>query len=343
MIKKIAINGFGRIGRVLFKQIINDNRYEIKIINDPASTEMMSYLLKHDTTLGTMDMHNEVETGCDFIAVNGKHIHITHEIAPDSLSWGKHDIDVVIDCSGAYLTKIKAQKHLDAGAKKVILSAPAGHEIPTVVYGVNTEILTPDDRIISAASCSTNALAPMVQALSRYANILAGNMLTVHGYTASQVLVDNAQKNNDFRRSRAAACNIIPTSAEAATAVGRVIPSLNGKLYGSAVRVPVQAGCYINFIAEIQRKNATIEELNDVMKSASSEFFGYTEEELVSSDIIGIRYASLFDATQTEVCRTSQNTFQTKLSAWFDNESSFVSQIIRCLSIDPSKINKTIY
>ncbi|MGD9808141.1 MAG: type I glyceraldehyde-3-phosphate dehydrogenase [Deferribacterales bacterium] len=341
MNKKIAINGFGRIGRVLFKQIINDDRYEVKIINDPATTEMMVYLLKHDSTLGTMDMQNELKTGCDFIDVHGQHIHTTHEIEPDNLLWGKYDIDIVIDCSGTYLSKEKAQKHLDAGAKKVILSAPAGHDIPTVVYGVNTEILTSDDRIISAASCSTNALAPMVKALSQYANILAGNMLTVHGYTASQVLVDNAQKNNDFRRSRAAACNIIPTSAEAATAVGRVIPSLDGKLHGSAVRVPVQAGCYINFIAEIERKNVSAKELNNVMKSASSDFFGYTEEELVSSDIIGIRYASLFDATQTEVCRTSQNTFQIKLSAWFDNESSFVSQIIRCLSIDALRIDKT--
>jgi len=333
MSKKIAINGLGRVGRIFFKQLFENPDYDIQVINDPAPPKIMAYLLKYDSTLGAYSLADTVRYDDDYLEVRGKRIRFTNELDADALPWKEFEIDVVVDCSGAYLSREKSQKHLNAGAKKVLLSAPAGKDIPTVVYGVNTEILKTRDHIVSAASCSTNALAPMVQVLNQFAPILAGTMTVVHGYTATQMLVDNAQKNNNLRRSRAAAVNFIPTTAEAATAVGQVIPSLNGKLMGSAIRAPLQAGCFVNFVAEIQKDDVTVEALNQTMKSASSEVFGYTEEELVSSDIIGIRYASLFDATQTMVCRTSNHTFQVRLATWFDNESSFVSQMIRCLSI----------
>ncbi|MDD2463361.1 MAG: glyceraldehyde 3-phosphate dehydrogenase NAD-binding domain-containing protein [Desulfobulbus sp.] len=331
--RKIAINGFGRVGRILFRQIFGNPDYDIQVINDPASPEMMAYLLKYDSTLGTYAMADTVTYGDSFLAVGEKRISVTHVLDADKLPWSEYGIDVVVDCSGAYLSREKSRKHLDAGAGKVLLSAPAGTDVPAVVYGVNTEILTPEERIVSAASCSTNALGPMVQALNHYAPILGGTMTVVHGYTATQMLVDNGQKKNNLRRSRAAANNLIPTTAEAATAVGRVIPELNGKLMGAAVRVPVQAGCYIILVAEIQKDEVTTKQINQTMRAASSEVFGYTEEEFVSSDIIGLRCASLFDATQTMVCRTSDRTFQVRLAAWFDNESSFVSQMTRCLSL----------
>ncbi len=333
MSKKIAINGFGRIGRILFRQIFDNPAYEIQVINDPASPEMMAYLLKYDSTLGTHAMADTIKFGESFLEVGGKRIQITRVLDADRLPWREYGIDVVVDCSGAYLSREQSQKHIDAGAGRVLLSAPGGADVPAVVYGVNTDILTPEDRIVSAASCSTNALGPMVQALKHYAPILAGTMTVVHGYTATQMLVDGAQKKNNLRRSRAAANNLIPTIAEAATAVGQVIPELNGKLMGAAVRVPVQCGCYIVLVAEIQKDEVTVAQLNHTMKSASSEVFGYTEEEFVSSDIIGIHYASLFDATQTMACRTSPHTFQVRLATWFDNESSFVSQMTRCLSL----------
>lgn len=330
---KIAMNGFGRIGRIFFKQLFGDERYDIAVINDPAPPEMMAYLLKYDSTLGTYNLADTIRYGDGYLEVQGKRIHVTNEMDATALPWKTCAIDIVVDCSGAYLSRKKAQQHVQAGARKVLLSAPAGTDVPAVVYGVNTELITDQEQIVSAASCSTNALAPMVQVLHHYAPILAGTMTVVHGYTSTQMLVDNAQKKNNLRRSRAAANNLIPTTAEAATAVGRVIPELNGKLIGAAVRVPVQAGCYIILVAEIQKDEVTVAQLNQTMQSAASEVFGYTEEELVSSDIIGLRCASLFDATQTMVCRTSAHTFQVRLATWFDNESSFVSQMVRCLGV----------
>ncbi|MBM9616369.1 type I glyceraldehyde-3-phosphate dehydrogenase [Desulfobulbus rhabdoformis] len=335
MSTKIAINGFGRIGRIFFKQVFSNPDYEIQVINDPATPEMMAYLLKYDSTLGTYDLADTIQHGDSSIEVGGRRIPVTHVMNADQerLPWGAHGVEVVVDCSGAYLSREKAQKHLDAGAEKVLISFPGGEGVPTIVYGVNSDILKPEDRIISAASCSTNGLAPMVQALHQYAPILSGTMTVVHGYTSTQMLVDNAQRKNNLRRSRAAANNVIPTTAEAAVAVGLVIPELNGKLMGSAVRVPIPAGCFINFVAEIQIDDVTGAQINAAMKAASSEVFGYTEEEYVSSDIVGMRYASLFDATQTMVCRTSEHTFQVRCATWFDNESSFVSQMVRCLHL----------
>ncbi len=331
--KNIAINGFGRIGRIFFRQVFENPDFDIRIINDPAPPEMMAYLLKYDSTLGNYRLSETVKHGNSFIEVGGKRIPATSEMDADKLPWGEYDIDVVLESSGAYLSRERSQKHLAAGAHRVLISAPAGPDVPAIVYSVNNDFLRPEDRIVSAASCSTNALGPMVKALLGYAPILSGTMTVVHGYTATQTLIENAQKQNNLRRSRAAAVNMIPTVSEAATAVGRVIPELDGKLMGSAVRVPVQAGCYIVLVAEIQKDDVTVEQLNQTMKAASSEVFGYTEEELVSSDIVGLRRASLFDATQTMICRTSPHTFQIRIATWFDNESSFVSQVVRCVSL----------
>lgn len=327
----IAINGFGRIGRMVFRQLIENDMVNIAAINDLAAPEMLAYLLKYDTTQGIFPLSESIEYGENYISVNHKKITVINQ--PDICDniWNNLKVNVVIDCSGAYLSKEKAMKHIQAGAKKVLLSAPAGPDVPTVVFGVNENILKPEDQIISAASCSTNALAPMVQVLDKYAEILSGTMTVIHGFTATQMLVDSPQKKGNLRRSRAASSNIIPTTAEAAKAVGLVIPSLNGKLAGSAVRVPVTAGCFINFVAEIKKKSVSADELNQVMKEASSEVFGYTEEEFVSSDIIGISQASIFDATQTIVNQTSDCTYQVRMAAWFDNENSFASQMVRCL------------
>lgn len=328
---KIVINGFGRIGRLAFRQIFESPEFEVTAINDITDSDMLAYLLKYDTTQGTYRYADCIEAGSNYISVNGKKINVYNEIDSLNLPWKQLGIDVVVDCSGAYLSKEKAQKHIDAGAKMVILSAPAGVDIPTVVYDVNQHILLPEHNIISAASCSTNALAPVVKTLNDYAPIQSGIMTVVHGFTGTQMLVDRAQKKSNYRRSRAAASNIVPTTAEAAKAVGVVIPELNGKLIGSAVRVPVPTGCYITFTAVVSGKNISAESVNKVMKDASSESFGYTEEEYVSSDIIGNTYASIFDATQTLVSRIHPDEYQVRVSAWFDNENSFASQMVRTL------------
>lgn len=326
----VAINGFGRIGRMVFRQLLEDERIAIPVINDLASPEMIAYLLKYDTTQGTYRDADSVTFGDDFITVNDRQIKILNKPDIADMSWDSFGVPIVIDCSGAYLSKDKAAKHIKSGAKKVLLSAPAGNEIPTIVYGINESILKPEDTIISAASCSTNALAPMVSSLNKYAEILSGTMTVIHGFTATQMLVDGPQRKGNLRRSRAASSNIIPTTAEAAKAVGLVIPELNGKLVGSAVRVPVTAGCFINFVAEVKKDFVSVEEVNKAMKESSSEVFGYTEEEYVSSDIVGMKYASLFDATQTIVNQTSKNTYQIRIATWFDNENSFASQMVRC-------------
>ncbi|MEN3006015.1 type I glyceraldehyde-3-phosphate dehydrogenase [Dehalobacterium formicoaceticum] len=326
---KIAINGFGRLGRLAFRQLFDADGYEIVAVNDLTEPEMLAYLLKYDTTQGTYKYTDNVKAEGNCLLVNGKSIQAFSEAKASDLPWKQLDVDIVLECSGAYLSRSKAQAHIDAGAKKVILSAPAGTNIPTVVYGVNEQILKPGDTIISAASCSTNALAPMVKALNAYAPIQSGIMTVVHGFTNTQMLLDAPQQKGNFRRSRAASTNIIPTTAEAAKAVGGVIPELNGKLTGSAVRVPVPVGCYLTFVAVVQGTDITEEKINTAMMKASSEWFGYTEEEYVSSDIVGMTYASLFDATQTLVIKINENEYQVRVAAWFDNENSFVSQMVR--------------
>lgn len=326
---KVAINGFGRIGRLAFRKLFEMDGYEVVAINDLTTPEMLAYLLKYDSVQGTYQYANTMEIEEDYIVVSGKRIRVFKEADASKLPWGLLDVDVVLECTGAYLSKEKSQAHINAGAKKVVISAPAGTDIPTIVYGINDSVLTPEDKIISAASCSTNALAPMVKALNDYTPILSGIMTVVHGYTATQMLQDSPQKKGNFRRSRAAAVNIIPTTAEAATAVGRVIPELAGKLTGSAIRVPVPVGCMITFVAVVSGNNITAEKVNATMKASASDIFGYTEEEYVSSDIVGITYASLFDATQTLVCKVKDNEYEIRVAAWFDNENSFVSQMVR--------------
>lgn len=331
MATKIAINGFGRIGRLAFRQIFDSPELEVTAVNDITESDMLAYLLKYDTTQGTYRYADCIEAGSNYIMVNGKKINVYNETEAEKLPWKQLGIDVVVDCSGAYLSKEKAQKHIKAGSKMVLLSAPAGPDIPTVVYGVNQHILLSVNNIISAASCSTNALAPVVKTLNAYAPIQSGIMTVVHGFTGTQMLVDGPQKRGNYRRSRAASSNIVPTTAEAAKAVGVVIPELSGKLIGSAVRVPVPIGCYITFTAVVYGKDISADTINKAMKDASSESFGYTEEEYVSSDIIGNTYASIFDATQTLVIQTHPDEYQIRVSAWFDNENSFASQMVRTL------------
>jgi glyceraldehyde 3-phosphate dehydrogenase len=333
MTVNIAINGFGRIGRQVFRQIFRDTNFNITVINDISSPKMIAYLLKYDTTQGSFPDIEDIFHRADFISVNGRKFSILNKPNVSDISWAEHSVDIVVDCSGAYLSKEKAAAHLRSGAKKVLLSAPAGEDVPTIVYGVNEHILKPESTIISAASCSTNALALMVKVLHEYAPILSGMMTVVHGFTANQMLVDNPHRKGDLRRSRAAGANIIPTTAEAAKATGMVIPELKGKLAGSAFRVPVLAGCIVNFVAQVQGRGITEKTVNKVMKESSSDVFGYTEEEIVSSDIIGTRFASLFDATQTIVNQTGFDSSQVRLATWFDNESSYASQMVRCLSL----------
>lgn len=331
MTVRMAINGFGRIGRMAFRQLFLLEEFEIAAINDITPPDLSAYLLKFDTTQGKFNMADFVDSGEDYISVNDIKIPFFQEQDASKLPWGDLNIDIVLECSGAYLSREKSQTHLHAGAKHVVISAPAGTDIPTIVYGVNEITLSHEDKIISGASCSTNALAPMVKILNDYAPIQSGMMLVVHGYTSTQMLQDNAQKKGNFRRSRAAADNIIPTTAEAANAVGRVIPELNGKLIGSAVRVPVPVGCLITFTAVVTGSEVTADAINKTMQSSASQIFGYTEEEYVSSDIVGNSFAAIFDPSQTLVSKINDHEYQVRVSAWFDNENSFVSQLIRLL------------
>ena len=326
---KIAINGFGRVGRLMFRQLFDLCGFEIAAINDLATPEMLAYLLKYDSNQGTYKHAETVEYDEHNIMVKGVKTPLLRESDAGKLPWATLEVDIVLECSGVYLSREKLQKHIDAGAKKVLVSASVGNDVPTIVFGVNENTLTLADDIISAASCSTNALAPMVKALNDYAPVLSGIMYVVHGYTPSQVLQDGPQRKGKLRSSRAAAVNIIPANTMAAAAIGSVIPSLKGKLIGSAVRVPVPVGCLIDLVAVVSAEELTAEKINAVMKATASEVYGYTEEEYVSSDIVGMTYASLFDATQTLVCRVGDNEFQVKVAAWFDNENSFVSQMVR--------------
>ena len=328
---KVAINGFGRIGRLAFRQMFGAEGYEIVAINDLTSPDMLAHLLKYDSAQKRYEKADTVVAGEDSITVDGKTIKIYAEKDAANLPWGEIGVDVVLECTGFYTTKEKAQAHIDAGAKKVVISAPAGKDLPTVVFGVNEKILTPEDKIISAASCTTNCLAPMAKALNDYAEIKSGIMTTVHAYTGDQMLLDGPHRKGDLRRARAAAVNIVPNSTGAAKAIGLVIPELNGKLIGSAQRVPVPTGSTTILVAVVKGENITVESINAAMKAQSSESFGYTDELLVSSDIIGMRYGSLFDSTQTMVTKIEDGLYQVQVVAWYDNENSYTSQMVRTI------------
>ena len=328
---KVAINGFGRIGRLAFRQMFGAEGYEVVAINDLTSPKMLAHLLKYDSAQGRYEKADTVVAGEDSITVDGKTIKIYAEKDAANLPWGEIGVDVVLECTGFYTSKDKAQAHIDAGAKKVVISAPAGNDLPTIVYGVNEKVLSPEDKIISAASCTTNCLAPMAKALNDYAPIQSGIMTTVHAYTGDQMLLDGPHRKGNLRRARAAAVNIVPNSTGAAKAIGLVIPELNGKLIGSAQRVPVPTGSTTILVAVVKGNDITEEAINKAMKAQSSESFGYTDEELVSSDVIGMRYGSLFDATQTMVAQIADDLYEVQVVSWYDNENSYTSQMVRTI------------
>ena len=325
---KVAINGFGRIGRLAFRQMFGAEGYEVVAINDLTSPEMLAYLLKYDSAQKRYDKAETVVAGENSITVDGKTIRIYAEKDANNLPWGELDVDVVLECTGFYTSKDKAQAHINAGAKRVVISAPAGKDLPTVVFNVNHNVLTADDTIISAASCTTNCLAPMAKALNELAPIQSGIMSTIHAYTGDQMLLDGPHRKGDLRRSRAAAINIVPASSGAAKAIGLVIPELNGKLIGAAQRVPVATGSTTILTAVVKGENITKESINAAMKAASNESFGYTEEEIVSSDVIGMKYGSLFDATQTMVLDNGNGEFTVQVVSWYDNENSYTCQMV---------------
>lgn len=329
---KIAINGFGRIGRLAFRKIFGDPQFEVVAINDLTNPDMLGYLLKYDSVQGAYAGHT-VETTQDSLVVDGTAIKIYSEPDPSKLPWGELDVDIVLECTGFFASKAKSQAHIDAGAKKVLISAPAGNDLPTIVYGVNHETLKATDTIVSGASCTTNCLAPMAKALSQYRELRTGFMTTIHAYTGDQMILDGPHRKGDFRRARAGAINIVPNSTGAAKAIGLVIPELAGKLIGSAQRVPVPTGSITILDATLKDEtdSVSIEGINAAMKAASDESFGYNEEEIVSSDIIGTSYGSLFDATQTEAEKCGTHIYEVRVVAWYDNEMSYTSQLIRTL------------
>lgn len=329
MAVKVAINGFGRIGRLAFRQMFGAEGYEVVAINDLTNPKMLAHLLKYDSAQGRYALADKVEAKEDSIVVDGKEIKIYAERNAADLPWGELGVDVVLECTGFYVSKAKSQAHIDAGAKKVVISAPAGNDLPTIVYSVNENTLTAEDTIISAASCTTNCLAPMADTLNKLVKIEKGFMTTIHAWTGDQMTLDGPHPKGDLRRARAAACNIVPNSTGAAKAIGLVIPELAGKLDGSAQRVPVPTGSLTELVAVVEGK-VTAEEVNAAMKAASSASFGYTEEELVSSDIVGITYGSLFDATQTKVTDLGDKTL-VKVVSWYDNENSYTSQMVRTI------------
>jgi glyceraldehyde 3-phosphate dehydrogenase len=304
--------------------------YEVVAINDLTSPKMLAHLLKYDSAQGRYALGDKVSAGEDSITVAGKEIKIYAQANPEALPWGKLDVDVVLECTGFFASKEKASAHIEAGAKKVVISAPAGNDLPTIVYNVNHNILKASDTVISAASCTTNCLAPMTDALNKLARIKSGIMTTVHAYTGDQMTLDGPQRKGDLRRSRAAAVNIVPNSTGAAKAIGLVIPELKGKLIGSAQRVPTPTGSTTILVAVVEG-NVTKEEINAAMKAASNESFGYNEEEIVSSDVIGMRYGSLFDATQTMVLPMDNGLTQVQVVSWYDNENSYTSQMVRTI------------
>ena len=333
---KVAINGFGRIGRLAFRQMFEAEGYEVVAINDLTSPKMLAHLLKYDTAQGGFagkfgENKHTVEATENSIIVDGKEITIYAKPNAAELPWGELGVDVVLECTGFYTSKEKASAHLAAGAKKVVISAPAGKDLPTIVYNVNHKTLTAEDKVISAASCTTNCLAPMAAALHAYAPIQSGIMSTIHAYTGDQMILDGPQRKGDLRRSRAGAQNIVPNSTGAAKAIGLVIPELNGKLIGSAQRVPTPTGSTTILVAVVKGKDITVEGVNAAMKAATTESFGYTEEQIVSSDIIGMKYGSLFDATQTMVAKVDDDTYHVQVISWYDNENSYTSQMVRTI------------
>lgn len=329
---KVAINGFGRIGRLAFRKIVGMDDIEVVAINDLTAPEMLAYLLRFDSVQGTFHGH-EVSSTEDSIVVDGKKIRIYSEPDASKLPWGELGIDLVLECTGFYTSKAKAQAHLDAGAGKVLISAPAGNDMKTIVYGVNHETLTSEDRIVSGASCTTNCLAPMAKALAGYRELRTGFMTTIHAYTGNQKILDAPDKGNKFRRSRAAAINIVPTTTGAAQAIGNVIPELAGKLIGSAQRVPVATGSITILDATLKdmTDTVTVEGINEAMKAASDQSFGYTSEQIVSTDVIGMSYGSLFDATQTLAQKCGTHIYEVRVVAWYDNEMSYVNQLVRTM------------
>ena len=330
MAVKVAINGFGRIGRLAFRQMFGAEGYEVVAINDLTSPKMLAHLLKYDSAQGKYALADKVSATEDSIIVDGKEIKIYAKANAAELPWGELDVDVVLECTGFYTSKEKASAHITAGAKKVVISAPAGNDLPTIVYNVNHTTLTKEDTVISAASCTTNCLAPMAKALNDLAGIKSGIMSTIHAYTGDQMILDGPQRKGDLRRSRAGAVNIVPNSTGAAKAIGLVIPELNGKLIGSAQRVPTPTGSTTLLVAVVEG-DVTKEGINEAMKAASNESFGYTEEQLVSSDIIGITNGSLFDATQTMVTNMGNGMSQVQVVSWYDNENSYTSQMVRTI------------
>ena len=330
MAVKVAINALGRIGRLTFRQMFGEEGFEIVAINDKYPADMIAHLLKYDSTQGRYDrdVKGDVENNC--LIVEGKKIPIFHETDAANIPWGKYDVDVVLDCTGAYKTQKKAMAHIQSGAKKVVISAPADNETPTVVFGVNQNILKAEDKIISAASCTTNCLAPMVKRLNEIFPIQNGIMTTIHAYTGDQKILDSSHKKSDFRRARSAALSIVPNTTGAAKAIGLVIPELKGKLIGSAQRVPVPTGSSTILTAVVKGK-ATVEEINAYMKKTADETFGYTEDEIVSTDIIGTEFGGIFDATQTMINPINDELTQVQVVAWYDNENGYTAQMCRTI------------
>ena len=336
MAVKVAINGFGRIGRLAFRQMFEAEGYEVVAINDLTSPKMLAHLLKYDTAQGSFlgkigENKHTVEATEDSIIVDGKEIKIYAIKDAKDCPWGEIGVDVVLECTGFYTSKEKSMAHIAAGAKKVVISAPAGKDLKTIVYSVNEKTLTTEDQVISAASCTTNCLAPMADTLNKTFPIVSGIMTTVHAYTGDQMILDGPQRKGDLRRARAGAQNIVPNSTGAAKAIGLVIPELNGKLIGSAQRVPVPTGSTTILVAVVKGKDVTKEAINAAMKAAASQSFGYNEDPIVSSDVIGMKYGSLFDATQTMVAKIDDDTYQVQVVSWYDNENSYTSQMVRTI------------
>ena len=334
---KVAINGFGRIGRLAFRQMFGAEGYDVVAINDLTKPSMLAQLLKYDTAQGGYcgkigeNLHTvEADDEAGTITVDGKTLKIYAMANAAELPWGEIGVDVVLECTGFYCSKAKSQAHIDAGAKKVVISAPAGNDLKTIVFSVNEDTLTADDTIISAASCTTNCLAPMAKALNDYAPIQSGIMATIHAYTGDQMILDGPHRKGDKRRARAGAANIVPNSTGAAKAIGLVIPELNGKLIGSAQRVPVPTGS-TTILTAVVKGEVTKEGINAAMKAAASESFGYNEDEIVSSDVIGMKYGSLFDATQTMVAKIADDLYEVQVVSWYDNENSYTSQMVRTI------------
>ena len=336
MAVKVGINGFGRIGRLAFRQMFEAEGYEVVAINDLTSPKMLAHLLKYDTAQGSFlgkigENKHTVEATEDSIIVDGKEIKIYAIKDAKDCPWGEIGVDVVLECTGFYTSKEKSMAHIAAGAKKVVISAPAGNDLKTIVYSVNEKTLTKDDQVISAASCTTNCLAPMADTLNKTFPIVSGIMTTVHAYTGDQMILDGPQRKGDLRRARAGAQNIVPNTTGAAKAIGLVIPELNGKLIGSAQRVPVPTGSTTILVAVVKGKDVTKEAINAAMKAAASQSFGYNEDPIVSSDVIGMKYGSLFDSTQTMVAKIDDDTYQVQVVSWYDNENSYTSQMVRTI------------